>query len=69
MSKTTKFNKGDTVTLKSGGPVMTVKGEKKANLRSDVMIGYYCQWFAGKKLEQGDFPPESLKLAADEDSK
>ena len=23
---------------------------------------YYCQWFAGKKLEQGRFPPDSLEL-------
>ncbi len=23
--------------------------------------GYWCQWFAGKKLERGNFPAESLE--------
>ena len=23
---------------------------------------YYCQWFAGKKLEQGRFPADSIEL-------
>lgn len=29
--------------------------------------GYHCQWFAGKKLEAGSFPFESLKRAPDEE--
>jgi len=24
----------------------------------------YCQWFAGKKLESGNFPPNSLVRAS-----
>jgi uncharacterized protein YodC (DUF2158 family) len=47
---------GELVQLKSGGPVMTVK-EK-------LSIDYRCQWFAGKKLETGVFPPDSLQPAA-----
>ncbi len=47
------YSKGDTVQLKSGGPVMTVAGEV-----SDGTIR--CQWFGGKKLESGYFPVESL---------
>lgn len=52
------FNAGDIVELKSGGPKMTVKS-------LDTYHGQYvCQWFGGKKLEQGQFAPESLKRAA-----
>jgi len=27
----------------------------------DVLNGYFCQWFAGKKLEGGFFAEESLQ--------
>ncbi len=47
------FKTGDTVKLISGGPVMTVKNPR----HFDWVL---CQWFAGKKLEQGDFSPDSL---------
>ena len=46
------FTEGDLVVLKSGGPEMTIKV-----IYSDEIL---CQWFAGKKLEQGRFAPESL---------
>jgi len=50
------FVAGDLVKLKSGGPVMTVKEKLyDGDLR--------CQWFGGKKLESGDFPPDSLEVA------
>jgi len=55
----TAFKVGDLVELKSGGPTMTVKV-----LGTDYIL---CQWFAGKKLEQGRFVAESLKVAEDED--
>ena len=48
----TQFAGGATVRLKSGGPVMTVKGKQNASL--------LCQWFVGTKLESGTFSPESL---------
>jgi uncharacterized protein YodC (DUF2158 family) len=54
MANKAKFAVGDIVKLKSGGPEMTV---------NDVPTGsgsYLCQWFAGKKLESGRFPPDSL---------
>jgi uncharacterized protein YodC (DUF2158 family) len=43
---------------------MTVAGPDKrtGTPRPDV---YKCQWFGGKKLEEGYFPEESLKLAED----
>lgn len=56
MSKGSGFKTGVTVKLKSGGPDMTVKEW------SDYREGYVCQWFAGKKLEEGTFPGESLEL-------
>lgn len=51
-----KFKVGEVVGLKSDGPDMTVRNvpEKRD--------GYYtCQWFAGKKLESGNFPEDSLE--------
>ncbi|HDR9805838.1 TPA: YodC family protein [Burkholderia cenocepacia] len=54
-----KFKVGDIVQLKSGGPEMTVKSAP-----SPASPRYWCQWFAGKKLESGDFPEESLKPIA-----
>ena len=53
-----EFKTGDTVQLKSDGPIMTVHNIVK----SDGSI--YCQWFAGKKLENGYFPPGSLNRAS-----
>ncbi|MEI8668854.1 DUF2158 domain-containing protein [Pseudoalteromonas sp. B131b] len=49
---------GDIVKLKSGGPDMTVQGKG--------IVGFKCQWFAGKKLERGDFPEESLEMVKKE---
>lgn len=57
MSASTKFAIGDIVKLKSGGPEMTVK-----TLPTDRSENYTCQWFAGKKLESGSFPPDSVEL-------
>ena len=55
-----KFKLGDLVYLVSGGPEMAIK-EVKFTFRSDEFTGEYdCQWFAGKKLERGTFPEESL---------
>lgn len=48
---------GDVVTLKSGGPEMTVKA-----IYTDG--DHECQWFAGKKLESGFFPLSSLTNSA-----
>lgn len=50
------FKVGDIVQLKSGGPEMTVKAVPPPH--SEL---YTCQWFAGKKLESGTFPSDSLK--------
>lgn len=54
---TFKFAVGDVVKLNSDSPDMTVKV-----LPYKMSPHYQCQWFAGKKLEAGHFPEESLEL-------
>lgn len=56
MAAKREFNVGDIVELKSGGPRMTVK-----SLPTEAGSQYTCQWFAGKKLEQGHFPEDSIQ--------
>ena len=63
MSK--QFKIGDVVKLKSGGPDMTIK---KLDSTYDTkqsknvwLSSYTCQWFAGKKLESGSFPHDSVE--------
>jgi uncharacterized protein YodC (DUF2158 family) len=58
-----KYAVGTNVKLKSGGPVMTVKSYKAP---SQLNAGYTCQWFAGKKLENGTFPEDSLNEEQEE---
>jgi uncharacterized protein YodC (DUF2158 family) len=50
------FAVGDVVRLVSGGPEMAVKFVPSTHRST-----YTCQWFAGKKLEQGEFPADSLE--------
>lgn len=58
-----KFKCGDIVRLKSVGPEMTVKDER-VDYQTKAPLGLYeCQWFAGKKLESGVFPEDSLETA------
>jgi len=52
-----KFKTGETVQLISGGPIMTVE-----EITYDGEVR--CQWFAGKKLESGNFLPDSLIRAS-----
>lgn len=52
------MNIGDVVTLKSGGPKMTVVS--KTSL-SDVP-NMNCSWFEGPMLYTGSFPQEALRL-------
>ena len=50
------FQVGDVVTLKSGGPDMTVQSTEGDHV--------WCQWFGGRKLERGRFPIASLTPVA-----
>ena len=45
---------GDTVELKSGGPLMTIEEYKKGS--------FICQWFWEGEVNRGYFPPDSLRL-------
>lgn len=54
---TTKYAIGMTVRLKAGGPDMSVKMVPTPHINH-----YTCQWFAGKKLEQGFFAEASIEL-------
>ena len=56
MSKKTGYGVGDVVKLRSGGPEMTVNSVPDGEYRDY----YHCQWFAGKKLESGNFEEEQL---------
>ena len=47
---------------------MTVQKENLVG-RDEIFKGYYCQWFAGKKLELGPFPEDSLEVATEEPKK
>jgi uncharacterized protein YodC (DUF2158 family) len=51
---------GTQVKLKSGGPEMTVQLVRVSE-DGDVTT-VRCQWFAGKKLEDGIFPADSLNI-------
>lgn len=60
MSRENKYSCGDIVKLKSGGPDMTVKDVGSHFSSKEFTGNYTCQWFAGKKLDTGSFPEESL---------
>lgn len=59
MAEKRRFKVGDLVKLRSGGPVMTVSDV----IDSDLVR---CQWFAGKKLETGNFDTGTLQSATEE---
>ncbi|CAN8139122.1 DUF2158 domain-containing protein [uncultured Thiomicrorhabdus sp.] len=64
MSRESIYQVGEIVKLKSGGPGMTVK-EIILNMNDEFCGNYRCQWFAGKKLDSGVFPEESLLKVED----
>lgn len=63
-----KFNPGDKVVLKTGSPLMTIKGHA-ANHTSNgnvaIMDKYECVWSDGKKVQQAVFIEDILKLVPD----
>jgi len=52
-----EFKIGDKVTLKSGGPVMTVESDEGSGR-------LLCTWFDGKKKLQDGFDSRALKLSS-----
>lgn len=65
MKKVTTYVVGDIVKLKSGGPNMTIK-DIVTGITYEPDNSYNCQWFAGKKLDRGVFPHDSLIKVEDE---
>ncbi|MCB4763498.1 MAG: YodC family protein [Sulfurovum sp.] len=59
MKNTAKWKVGQIVKLNAGGPDMTID-KVVPNSDNEFNRYYRCQWFAGKKLDSGIFPEESL---------
>ena len=60
-----KFNSGDLVELKSGGPVMAVE-RVSPSFNDEGGSSYSCTWFAGDKHQHNQFEEAVLKLAENE---
>ena len=65
MGNQTKLKVGEIVKLKSGGPEMTIKSLNEAydteeSKYTGEVISITAQWFAGKKLDKGTFPLDSV---------
>ncbi len=60
----TLFKSGDLVTLRSGGPVMTVDTVNTDIFDDDKMTGVLCVWFVGEKLERVRFDHRAIEPAA-----
>lgn len=64
------FKIGDIVKLKSGGPNMTIKHLTKKTgkdgFKTNEIESINSQWFAGKKLDSGFFPIDSIIMVTEE---
>lgn len=59
-----KFNHGDIVVMKSGGPPMTidkVPGDRVNSYSHDTYKEYHCEWFKGATAQQGTFGEHLLE--------
>lgn len=56
------FKVGDTVRLKSHGPVMAVQQVGDFSFSTGIEDGARCAWFDGDKAEDKVFATASLKL-------
>lgn len=56
---------GDIVTLRCGGPKMTV--EKICENLAQVQAAWWCDWFDGKELRRGLFRLSSLARVDDDE--
>ena len=56
-----KFNVGEVVQLKSGGPLMTIQAIGDYSLSKGLNPGVLCVWFDDKKKVEDVFHPEALE--------
>lgn len=65
-----KFEAGDLVQLKAGGPKMVVEQVHKpleyGEILSKGQISYRCTWFSGAKHNREDFKEEALQVFKEE---
>jgi uncharacterized protein YodC (DUF2158 family) len=73
-----KFKEGDIVQLKSGGPKMTVSSIEGPEMTlSSIHTSastedrplYHCRWFAGSKLQDGNFSESVLQAPGPSEKK
>ncbi|MEP6846348.1 MAG: DUF2158 domain-containing protein [Panacibacter sp.] len=60
-----KFQAGDKVMLKTGSPLMTVKGHAATHTSNGniaIIDKYECIWSDGRKTQQAVFVEDILKL-------
>lgn len=60
METTTLFKIGDTVCLKSGGPLMTVT-ETRSEASGSGKPLVWVRWFWESEAKQDSFPPDALE--------
>jgi len=60
----TVIKSGDLVTLKSGGPTMTVDTVNSDIFDDDKITGVLCVWFVGDKLERVRFDHRAIEPVA-----
>jgi uncharacterized protein YodC (DUF2158 family) len=60
----TVIKSGDLVTLKSGGPTMTVDTVNTDIFDDNKITGVLCVWFVGDKLERVRFDHRAIEPAA-----
>ena len=64
---TPKFNVGDSVRLRSGGPWMTIS--RVTERKDDCGPEYYCLWFVGGTLTGSHFVEGTLVAPGGEEKK
>ena len=60
-----EIKKGNRVTLKSGGPVMTVQRLADYSLTDDIEEGVLCVWFDGNTAMEKVFDIDALVVYQD----
>ena len=67
MGNKTELKVGEIVRLKSGGPEMTIRSlnegyDMDKGGKTGEIVSITVQWFAGKKLDDGTFPLDSVSI-------